>query len=100
MFLIESDAKQVIDNKNRSNLAGRRMDLKNILAFSVGAKGDLERADFAMPSSFPTQTCSGFHAPVEDALIAACGTDGLTKLALGSGRLSIANLGRTCLQAR
>jgi len=60
-----------------------------VFAVSVGAQGDLVRTDFAMPSGYSTLTFSGFFAVVENGLIAAYGTDGRTKLALGSAGITV-----------
>ena len=89
IFVSGSDTKYLIDNKNRRILVDRRMEEKKIVAFSVGAQGDLVRIDYAMPSGTPTLTFSGFLALVENGLIAAYGTDGYTKLALGSSGVTV-----------
>ena len=89
VFASGNYTKYLIDNKNRRMLMDRRMEKKKIVAFSVGAQGDLVRTNFAMPSTYPTLTFSGFYALVENGLIAAYGTDGLTKLALGSAGVTL-----------
>ena len=89
IFVSGSDTKYLIDNKGRRILVDRRIEEKKIAAFSVNAQGELVRTDFAMPSRYPALTASGFYALVENGLIAAYGTDGYTKLALGSSGVTV-----------